>query len=183
MIAQVRNSVNYSVQTPYIRPEAKIVYPINILNIQLRKGYISGYRWMNGCKGCQPGHNPDKGFQCKVEEPLETIMHNSTPESTEQQQKGVYNMSNCYKPACVNDYFNCDPRIFITWSGTDKNNKYMTSVNKSPTMFMKNEYASIWDSMVDANTSEEKNKQNPNTPTRMNCQVKKNLGLPETDCI
>lgn len=145
IIAQQQNTMHYSVEAPYIRNAENRVYPINVLNIVLKNGLISSYNWVNSCGGCDSN-------SCQ-KETLSTNMFKSANQSTVEQ--GKYERSNCYIPRCTGeaDKFNCDPRIFITWSGTDKNKKYMTSLNKSPMMFLKADYDSIWKSMETADTT------------------------------
>jgi len=48
---------------------------------------------------------------------------------------GSYEESNCSISKCLTKYEDCDPRIFVTWSGTDSDNKYMTSTDRGPNMF------------------------------------------------
>jgi hypothetical protein len=69
IIAQIQATKNYSVAVPYIRNTANLVYPINILNIILNKGVISGYSWQNICKGC----GGDTSNNCKKEK-LDTVL-------------------------------------------------------------------------------------------------------------
>jgi len=40
---------------------------------------------------------------------------------------GTYEMENCFIAKCTAQYDNCDPRIIMTWSGTDSSGKYIRS--------------------------------------------------------
>jgi hypothetical protein len=61
----------------------------------------------------------------------------------------IYTNSNCKQALCSsdkNDVFNCDPKFYITWFGTDKDKKQMKSSNLSMSRFRQYSIGSLYDS-------------------------------------
>jgi len=152
IIAQIQGTKNYSVAVPYLRNDSsKLVYPINILNINLKHGAIAGYTWQNLCPGGE-GECPALGAAattattCKTERlttPLWHVKDNTTIQ-------GVYQGCNYWMARCESDFLKCDPRIVVNWSGTDATGKYMRSGNLAPAMFIDEAFTDFHSSMVDS---------------------------------
>lgn len=149
IIAQLQGTKNYSVEAPYIRNDAsQLVYPINILNINLKGGAIAGYTWQNVCGNggdCQEAGKESEGSTCKTEK-LETTLH---LQKTGENVQGVYEGCNEWIAKCQSDFTKCDPRIVVNWSGTDGSGKYMRSGNIAPGMFVREKFDNFHKSMVD----------------------------------
>lgn len=65
----------------------------------------------------------------------------------------IYSVSNCKQALCStdkNDVFNCDPKFYITWFGTDKDKKQMKSSNLSMSRFRQYSIGSLYNSAKDA---------------------------------
>jgi hypothetical protein len=134
MMAQLAGSENWSVKIPYIDNKEFVVYPINFLNIVLSRGRISGYFWTNSCAGCS-----QNAAYC-YKSSLLSVMADG--------KEGKYEQSNCSRPKCdAQNLKKCDPRIFITWSGTDFNGKYLTSAGKALDRFRDQDIQSLYNSM------------------------------------
>ncbi|KAL4479246.1 hypothetical protein ABPG72_011458 [Tetrahymena utriculariae] len=93
--------------TPY-------VFPIQSAVIQIQNGKITGIDWDNGC------WNGSSSTVCKQ-------LTISTLDSTGNQT--TYTESNNFITDCTNNATDgsCDPKIYISWMGTDSNGNYMTS--------------------------------------------------------
>ncbi|EWS72669.1 hypothetical protein TTHERM_000727808 (macronuclear) [Tetrahymena thermophila SB210] len=96
-----------STTTPY-------VFPIFSAVIQITNGKITGIDWDNGCWN---GSSPTVCKQLTV----------STLDSKGNQT--TYSESNNYITDCTNNSTDgsCDPKVYISWMGTDSNGNYMTS--------------------------------------------------------
>ncbi len=63
-----------------------------------------------------------------------------------------YESSNCKAALCQTDkdnVFNCDPKFYITWFGTDKDKKQMKSSNLSMSRFRQYSIGSLYSSARD----------------------------------
>jgi len=128
---------------PYIRNSTDRVFCINVLNIILKEGYISKYQWNNSCLGCGGSSNSTK---CTKEKTVTNLDENK--------YDGIYNQDNCYVKKCdAPSSSNCDPRIFVTWSGTDVDKKYLTSAGMGMTFWADQDVGSLWKSMEEADVT------------------------------
>ena len=136
LIVQLGGAQAFSVMVPYIKASADKVYPLNFLNIVMSTGSISSYTWQNICDGCGI-----ESATCNAETASTTLYDGTS---------GTYEQSNCYIAKCSSSNLaNCDPRLFITWSGTDTDGKYLYSAGKALKQFISQNVVSLWESFRD----------------------------------
>ena len=98
--------------------------------MKVKKGVITELVWDNACYGCDD----------KCEENIE--MNSELDKS----KKMTYN--NCYENDTNNCKNNgCDPKFYVTWFGTDKNDNQLKSANLALSKFKQYSINSLYDSV------------------------------------
>jgi hypothetical protein len=123
----------------------------------MKEGNVSAYQWGNICDGCGTGSTV-----CFKESVTTVLFDGST---------GAYEQSNCFINKCTSStYTTCDPRIFVTWSGTDSDKKYLLSYGKALKMFKDQSITTLWSSMNDADLklTPDGNSLDPDVAARIN---------------
>ena len=119
MLTQIGNTKKFSQQTPYLRDNGNFAYPVMIFTIILHKGIVIDIRTEDLIELCPSSSSEAKSIKLKsnINLPL-AIKH--------KKKKGSY----CHVK-CDEDLFGergkCDPKILITWQGTDKNDNLLLS--------------------------------------------------------
>lgn len=92
---------------------------------------------------------------------------------------------NCPLTDCstsMNDVARCDPKLYVSWVGTDAKGKYLTSANLKITNFNNYNMSKIFSDLIGHNTN---NHDNPDSPVAYNtgaiaADVKTRLNNPES---
>ena len=103
----------------------------------MNKGNITEVVWDNDCFSCLTS---DK---CYTNE-NQTYLNDTSIKVTEK---------NCKQEMCQNtreDSFQCDPKFYVTWFGTDVNGKQLKSSNLSMSRFRQYAVGSLYNSAKDA---------------------------------
>lgn len=113
-----------------------IFFPLINIVIKVEKGYIYDIVWDNNCYSC-------KDEQCQ-DYLSENIYKNSDTKI----------FKNCYKKtdSCGSEEetLNCDPKFYVTWFGTDKDNRQMKSSNMAMSKFKHYSIGSLYDNLCKA---------------------------------
>ena len=123
VLAQVGNTRKFSQQTPYMRDNGTFAYPVMIFTIILHKGIIIDIRTENMEELCKDSSSNVKNLKLKsnISLPL-AIKHKKKTDTY------------CHVKCDEEEYGEkgkCDPKILITWQGTDKNNNLLLSHSDS----------------------------------------------------
>ena len=114
----------------------KIYFPLINIVIKVEKGMIYDIVWDNNCYGC------------KDDECLDYLSNNIYNESE------TKNFKNCYKKteSCGSEKesLKCDPKFYVTWFGTDKDNRQMKSSNMAMSKFKHYSIGSLYDNLCEA---------------------------------
>lgn len=110
VVAQLNGETKYSSQAPYMRMSEDKTYWLQQLIIGLDMGKVYDYYWDNNCVGCTGA--------CLLENTTGYVDYNNTAQN--------YSASNCGIPYCLTGT-DCDLRILVMFSGTDKDGNHMTS--------------------------------------------------------
>jgi len=105
--------------------------------IKVEKGVIYDVIWDNDCFSCLTSSD------CYTNSDL-TYLNDTSIKTTEK---------NCKSKLCTldaNNAFNCDPKFYITWFGTDKNGKQFKSSNLSMSRFRQYAVGSLYNAAKDA---------------------------------
>ena len=119
MLAQVGNTRKFSQQIPFMRDSGKFAYPVMIFTIIVHKGIVIDIKSENLTTLCTNTTTEVKNLKLKsnISLPL-AIKHKRT--------KGLYCHVRCDEEN-NGAIGKCDPKILITWKGTDKNNNLLLS--------------------------------------------------------
>lgn len=119
VLAQVGNTRKFSQQTPYLRDNGNFAYPVLIFTIILHKGIIIDIRSEDMIDLCPDTYTEVKSIKLKSN-------INLPPAIKYKKKKGSYCHVKCSEDE-VGLRGKCDPKILITWQGTDKNNSHLLS--------------------------------------------------------
>lgn len=133
VFAQIADSTVLSPPALYLsQNDSKVVPALNLV-IQVTSGKISGFIWDTGCLGCAT---------------TDTCLSGRTLNYKDSSQSYTWTDSYCSINYCsTTDTDPCDLRIFVTWVGTDSNNKYLESAGYRLSNFENQNIAAIWASM------------------------------------
>ena len=107
------------------------MFTVSSIVVKVKKGVIYELVWDNACYDCEG--------KCETNITSRSELNNT--------QTMIY--ENCYennRTACENSD-TCDPKFYITWFGTDKNNNQLKSSNLALSKFKKYSIASLYQSM------------------------------------
>jgi hypothetical protein len=120
----------------YYNKAQQFIIPVFNVVIKVDKGNITDVVWDNDCYACLTSD------QCFTNNDV-TYLNDTSIKAVDK---------NCKSPACVNDKdnaFNCDPKFYITWFGTDSNQKQMKSSNLAMSRFRQYAVGSLYNSAKD----------------------------------
>lgn len=104
--------------------------------IKLDKGAVQDVVWDNGCYSCLTASD------CYTNNVTDIIYNNST-----------YQYKNCKQALCdttQTTVFQCDPKFYVTWFGTDANGNQLKSSNLAMSRFRDYAIGSLYDSAKSA---------------------------------
>jgi len=111
-------------------------FPLLNIVIKVEKGNIYDIVWDNNCYSC-------KDNECMNYESVNIYNDSETK-----------NFKNCYNKtvSCGNEKekLNCDPKFYVTWFGTDKDNRQMKSSNMAMSKFKHYSIGSLYDNLCEA---------------------------------
>ena len=137
LIAQIfENTISYPSIIYHKNENEKNYFPLLNIVIKVEKGNIYDIVWDNNCYSC-------KDDQCH--EYLSVNINNDSDSKS---------FKNCYKKdeSCGSekDTLNCDPKLYVTWFGTDKDNRQMKSSNMAMSKFKHYSIGSLYDNLCEA---------------------------------
>ena len=114
--------------------DTEFFFPLLSIVIKVEKGEIYDIVWDNNC------------YSCKNELCMEYLSEN------EQNENDTF--KNCMNKTdyCKNDKssINCDPKFYITWFGTDKDNRQMKSSNMAFSKFKHYSIGNLYDNLCES---------------------------------
>ena len=115
----------------------KFIIPVFNIVIKVNKGNITDVVWDNDCYSCLTS---DK---CYSNDQV-TYLNDTKIKAVDK---------NCKQDLCVvskDTVFQCDPKFYVTWFGTDVNGKQLKSSNLSMSRFRQYAVGSLYNSAKDA---------------------------------
>ena len=165
LLAQIGDSITSFPANFYYydeESEEKIFFPLLNIVIKVDKGKIYDIVWDNNC------------YSCKKEKCMSYTSINI------KNNKHINTFKNCMNnkiDSCKNeqDSLNCDPKFYVTWFGTDKDNRQMKSSNMAMSKFKHYSIESLYDNLCEG-FDDKKNK--ITNITEIQETVKKIVGNP-----
>jgi hypothetical protein len=114
----------------------KFIVPVFNLVVKLNKGVITSVVWDNDCYSCLTNDMCYSNNVTYFNDTSKTIVD-----------------KNCKQNECslsVDSVFNCDPKFYITWFGTDKDGSQLKSSNLAMSRFRQYAVGSLYNSAKDA---------------------------------
>jgi hypothetical protein len=146
LLAQIGDSItSFPANFYYYDDESgeKLFFPLLNIVIKVDKGKIYDIVWDNNC------------YSCKKEK----CMSYSSINIKDNTQINTF--KNCMNNAdsCGNeneDSLNCDPKFYVTWFGTDKDNRQMKSSNMAMSKFKHYSIESLYDNLCEGFNDQKK---------------------------
>ena len=163
LLAQIGDSITSFPANFYYydeESEEKIFFPLLNIVIKVDKGKIYDIVWDNNC------------YSCKKEKCMSYTSINIKNNHTNTFKNC---MNNNFDSCKEKDSLNCDPKFYVTWFGTDKDNRQMKSSNMAMSKFKHYSIESLYDNLCEG-FDDKKNK--ITNITEIQETVKKIVGNP-----
>jgi hypothetical protein len=112
-VGQVEGENRFSQKSFYMKKSDDKIFSLQQLIISLKDGKVASYYWDNSCIGC-----------------TDTCTEETTSNVDYLGVASENKKSNCHTQYCttvVEGEYNCDLKVMVMWSGSDKNGNKMTS--------------------------------------------------------